>query len=138
MRNCLITAIEEFLTGNVSKSVDEARENNTEPPLIEDVVSDKIYYISVVCLQIALTLTSCLVHDLTLIFGIAATFSEIVTNNILPGMYLAYTAYKLSPSDAEGFTQNKTEKSYRRLVLEIVIGSLYAIFGVFYCVYSIY
>ena len=73
--------------------MDEAREKNEEPPLIEDIVSDKIFNWSVISLLIALTVASCLVKDLTVIFGVIAVFSEVLTNNILPGIYLAFTAF---------------------------------------------
>ena len=92
-RNCFITFIEEIRTGKISSALDQARENNTEPPLIEDVVSDNVFVCTVISLQLGLTVVSCIVQDMTVVFGIIAVFSEVLTNNILPGIYLAYTAY---------------------------------------------
>jgi hypothetical protein len=62
---------------------------------IEDAVSDRMHQRLVLTLLVIISVSSFLVEDLRLVFGVIGSFSEAISNFVCPGLFLYATELKL-------------------------------------------
>ena len=62
---------------------------------IEERVSDEVHNTTAISLLLAITLSSLLVDDLRVVFGVIGAFSEAITNFFLPGIFLFVTELRM-------------------------------------------
>ena len=82
-KRCILNIIEESAYATVSTNLNQNRTVD-----VEQIVTERTNFWVSIGLQATLCLASCIIKDLTTLFAIIATFSENVTNCILPGLFL--------------------------------------------------
>ena len=121
---CVLNLIEELRGKRISQELQ--KQINGEESCssgIEETVSDEVHNSIAITLLVAITVSSLLVDDLRVVFGVIGAFSEAITNFFLPGIFLFVTELKLR------------ERGSKK---QAGIGFLLMVFGVVYFSMSLY